>query len=336
MTAEQPAPRPDPQFPLAADAFASLLSHIALTHPSLCEKTQKLDADWSTGDARDTALTAIVSGAISRCVDASMFPLTGVLDAFNQFSQDFFDRQVEFLRTGEYRAKDYSEVVKAVYSDDHYMQSVYYPALLFCYLGSPNYRHILRAVDKATAGWRGIECRRVLDLAGGHGFLLLHALEQLPLATGMGIDLSPSAEQFARALQRNTGWGEGRFDFRVQDFIAQSDGVPELFDAAFCCELLEHLPEPALALKALHRAIRPGGRLFVTAAVRMESVDHLTLFRTTGEVAKLLNACGFEVIEESSVPFVLKRPSSAQRWQRQLDDPLVPATFVAECVRRQI
>ena len=62
MIAERPTPRPDPQFPLAADAFASLLSQIALTHPSLREKTQKLDADWSTGDARDTALTAIVAG----------------------------------------------------------------------------------------------------------------------------------------------------------------------------------------------------------------------------------------------------------------------------------
>jgi 2-polyprenyl-3-methyl-5-hydroxy-6-metoxy-1,4-benzoquinol methylase len=316
-----------------AGAFSKLLSRIELTHPTLCGNTQKLDSNWSTGDARDRELTEIVSGAIIRCVDANMFPLSSVLDAFNEFSQDFFDRQVEFLRTGEYRAKDYSEVVKAVYLDDHYMQSVYYPALLFCYLGSPNYRHIFRAVDKVTAAWRGIDCRRVLDLAGGHGFLLLHALEQLPQAVGIGIDLSPSAERFARALQRNTGWGAGRFDFRVQDFIAQSDSSTELFDAAFCCELLEHLPEPALALRALYKVIRPGGRLFVTAAVRMESVDHLTLFRTTNEVAATLNACGFEVIEESSVPFVLKRPSNGQRWQRQLDDPMVPATYVAECIR---
>ncbi len=334
MSFKQIKPRLDAQLPLAVAAFASLLSEIALSHPSLCEKTQKLDSDWSTGEARDTDLTEIVAGAISRCVDANMFPLRDVLDAFNQFSQDFFDRQVEFLRTGEYLAKDYSEVVKAVYSDDHYMQSVYYPALLFCYLGSPNYRHILRALDKATTGWRGIECRRVLDLAGGHGFLLLHALEQLPQAAGVGIDLSPSAERFARALQRHTGWGQGRFDFRVQDFIGQSDGSPAQFDAAICCELLEHLPEPALALRALHRAIRPGGRLFMTAAVRMESVDHLTLFRTTAEVAHSLEDCGFEVIEENSVPFVLKRPSSAERLKRQLDDPMVPATFVAECVRR--
>ena len=103
-------------------------------------------------------------------------------------------------------------------------------------------------------------------------------------------------------MQRLTGWGEGRFDFRVQDFIAQSDGVPELFDAAFCCELLEHLPEPALALKALHRAICPGGRLFVTAAVRMESADHLTLFRTMGEVAKSLRRAACPL--SSSAPAV--------------------------------
>jgi 2-polyprenyl-3-methyl-5-hydroxy-6-metoxy-1,4-benzoquinol methylase len=263
-----------------------------------------------------------------------MFPLQGVLDAFAEFSQDFFDRQMEFMRSGEYRAKDYSEVVKAVYSDDRYMRSVYYPALLFCYLGSPNYRHILRAVDRAITTWEVLGYRRILDFAGGHGFLLLHALQRLPLARGIGVDLSPSAGRFARELQRHTGWAAGRFDFRVQDLLQGDDSGLDTFDAAFCCELLEHLPEPERALQALRDRIRPGGRLFITAAVRMESVDHLTLFRTTEEVASMLTGVGFDIVQESSVPFVLKRPSSPERWQRLIADPLVPATFVADCVRQ--
>lgn len=315
-------------------AFLELLDQVALTHPSLSEKTLKLDKDWSTGDRRDAELTEMVARRIQACVAAGMFPLQGMLDAFSEFSQDFFERQMEFMRTGEYRAKDYSEVVKAVYADDRYMQAIYYPALVFCYLGSPNYRHILRAVDKAISGWRELGIHRVLDFAGGHGFLLLHALEQLPQAVGVGLDLSPSAGRFAKAMQKTSKQSEGRFDFRVQDLLAGDDSGLTVFDAAFCCELLEHLPDPELALRALHAQIRAGGRLFITAAIRMESVDHLTLFKNTAEVCTLLRTCGFEVVDDSSVPFVLKRPSSPERWARLMNDPMVPATFVAECIRR--
>jgi hypothetical protein len=76
--------------------------------------------------------------------------------------------------------------------------------------------------------------------------------------------------------------------------------------------------------------LRAGGRLFVSAAVRMESVDHLTLFGSTDEVAALLAGEGFEVIEDMSVPFVTRRPRDAAHWNKLLHNPLVAATFVAE------
>ena len=314
--------------------FDQLLSQIALTHPALRDTAQKLEISWSSGDARDLELSDLLASCIQDCVAAGMFPLSGVLDAFDSFSKDFFERQVDYLRSGEYRAKDYSEVVKAVYSDPAYMCTVYYPALVLSYLCAPNYRYIFRQLDSATAGWRDLGCRRVLDLAGGHGLLLLHTLHQLPEAVGIEVDLSASAQTFSQRLQQVTGWGEGRFECQVRDFFDADPSLVEPFDVAICCELLEHLPEPRRALQALHAHLRPGGRLFVTAAIRMESIDHLTLFKTTSEVAGLLDAAGFDVLADHSVPFVLNRPSSPERWQRQLADSTMPATFVAECRRR--
>jgi hypothetical protein len=62
----------------------------------------------------------------------------------------------------------------------------------------------------------------------------------------------------------------------------------------------------------------------------MESVDHLTLFESTGAVAALLHAEGFEVVDEASVPFVTRAPRDAAHLARLLDDRNVAATFVAE------
>lgn len=313
--------------------FQGLLAQIALTHPALGDSTRNLELAWRSGDRRDVELTDLIAQCIQQCVLSGLFPLSGVLDAFSSFSKDFFERQFDYLQSGEYRAKDYSEVVKVVYSDDAYMCSVYYPALLLSYLCSPNYRHIFRELDSAVTRWRALDCRRVLDLAGGHGFLLLHTLHQLPAAVGLEVDLSASAQTFSQRLQQVTGWGEGRFECQIRDFFDADPSLIEPFDAAICCELLEHLPEPRRALTALHAHIRPSGRLFVTAAIRMESIDHLTLFTTTGELVELLDDTGFDLLSDHSVPVVLKRPSSPERWQRQLADPMLPAIFVAECRR---
>jgi hypothetical protein len=120
----------------------------------------------------------------------------------------------------------------------------------------------------------------------------------------------------------------------VTDVLDGSSPPPALarpFDAAICCELLEHVPEPERFLHAIHARLRDGGRLFLSAAVRMESVDHLTLFKSTAQVAVLLADAGFAVVHEMSAPFVTRRPRDSAHWQKLLDNPTVPATFVADC-----
>lgn len=58
-------------------------------------------------------------------------------------------------------------------------------------------------------------------------------------------------------------WDQSRLDI-VCDIIA----IPEpdaSFDAVMCIEVLEHLPNPLLALQEFSRLLRPGGHLILTA-----------------------------------------------------------------------
>ncbi len=314
--------------------FDRLLDEIARSDARLAGAIRQLEENWRRPDPRDDALTESVALALRRGVAAGIFDVASMVRGFNRFAGEFQERQIDFLRSGRYREKSYDQVARAVYADDSYMESVYYPALLLSYVAAPNYRHILRALDATIARWRAAGVRRILDVASGHGLLLLFALQELPAAHGVAVDVAPAAARFALALQQATGWGEGRFGFEVTDVLGASPsalGGP--FDAAICCELLEHVPQPERFLAAIHGALVPRGRLFLTAAVRMESVDHLTLFASIDELIELLGREGYRLESEASVPFVTRPPRDEAHRRKLLANPQLAATFVAECVR---
>jgi SAM-dependent methyltransferase len=315
-------------------AFDELTQRIARSDSKLAETMRHVENKWATGEPEDAALTELVSMTLMSCIDDGLFSAETMAKGFNLFSDEFFDRQLDSLRSGSYRATDYETVRKEIYANDEYMATTYYPALLLSYLASPNYRHILRSLNTILIGWKNSGVNRIVDIASGHGLLLLYALKILDEATGVSVDLSPVAARFSNSLQVTTGWGSARFSSITRDLLTtQPSELQGPFDAAICCELLEHIPNPDAFLERIRECLVPQARMFVSAAVRMESVDHLTFFATTNEVTRLLEDAGFAVLSEMSVPFVSARPSSGEKWKRLVADSTTPVTFIAECRR---
>jgi SAM-dependent methyltransferase len=68
----------------------------------------------------------------------------------------------------------------------------------------------------------------------------------------VGIDLDPDA------LARNA-----RIDERIVGDILTYPFQPDSFDVILCQDVLEHLPEPAVALRNFARWVKPGGRIIL-------------------------------------------------------------------------
>ncbi len=115
-------------------------------------------------------------------------------------------------------------------------------------------RYLQPAVDLAVP--------RALEVACGRGGFACWLARQTPRpAEIVAADFSHTAvEMSARFAAEHEICG-----IRWQQADIQQLPFPaETFSTIFCCETIEHVPDPAQAVRELGRVLRPGGRLFLT------------------------------------------------------------------------
>jgi release factor glutamine methyltransferase len=85
-------------------------------------------------------------------------------------------------------------------------------------------------IEAAIAHFGALGPKRILDLGTGPGTLLLAALDHWPQATGLGVDASDVALDYAIANEELLGIGS-RVEWRTGDW---AKGIEEHFDLVFC------------------------------------------------------------------------------------------------------
>jgi SAM-dependent methyltransferase len=101
---------------------------------------------------------------------------------------------------------------------------------------------------------------RVLEAACGVGAQTTILAKNSPGAEFISVDISK--ESLGRAKLRVSTEGITNVTFREAD-VYHLPFMPETFDHVFVCFLLEHLPNPLLALKKLKETLRPGGTITI-------------------------------------------------------------------------
>jgi release factor glutamine methyltransferase len=85
-------------------------------------------------------------------------------------------------------------------------------------------------IEAAVGHFGAAGPKRILDLGTGPGTLLLAALDQWPDSSGLGVDSSPAALDYARRNAKQLGLSE-RASFRQGDW---AEGLEERFDLILC------------------------------------------------------------------------------------------------------
>lgn len=234
--------------------------------------------------------------------------LTLAVKGYAYFVLDVMRRQVQFERERSYPNKTYDEAAQEVYLDERYMRDEYLPGVLLSHF---LWRHQWQQVRFfATAFAAQAQLRspsRFAEIGVGTGLYSRRMLQHVPSVRGTGFDISPASKAYTEQHVRAFGF-EDRYEVILADIATQS---VEPFDWIICVEVLEHLEDPVLFLRALRERLAPNGRAFITAALNAAQVDHIYLYETAEQVLSDLQEAGF-ALEQGfmAVPYPPTTPGS--------------------------
>jgi SAM-dependent methyltransferase len=165
---------------------------------------------------------------------------------------------------------------------------------------NPAQRYRRKLIFSALRG-----ARSVLDVGCGQGDFLREARERLPEAQLAGIDLS------AAGLELVAGRVPGARLVRAD--LASAEALPAELNGfathAVCSEVLEHLDDPAVALRKVAPALVPGGRLIVTVPGGPRSAFDIHIGHrrhySPHELEALVRGAGYEplTVQGAGYPF---------------------------------
>jgi 2-polyprenyl-3-methyl-5-hydroxy-6-metoxy-1,4-benzoquinol methylase len=159
---------------------------------------------------------------------------------------------------------------------DLHVSRDHYDISLLLSIAFTNHRfEIMQQLEAFVAGCEG-DGGRIVSIGTGTGYEIERIARGLPDDWRIeSYDIEESVQADARALldyfgvARPVTWG--------REFPLEA-GRPDLngrYDAIVMCELLEHLPDPAAALRTARVCLKPSGRMFVTMAVNVAQEDHV-------------------------------------------------------------
>lgn len=154
----------------------------------------------------------------------------------------------------------------------------------------------IRRLDfvKDIVGTMGDERANVADLGCGPGVILCAILAVKPMWVGHGLDISRSAVDYARRLSVHKGVA-GRADFCIGD-ISHLPYKSRSLDLVLALEVVEHLPEPEIAIKEIKRVLRPGGKVIISIPLKSRALVHIYRVSRPKDLISLCERWGLKVL----------------------------------------
>ena len=172
-----------------------------------------------------------------------------------------------------------------------------------------------------------------IDLGGGCGGWIAYLKQYAPRLFGE-LALADSSMRALEDAESVVGPEVRRYQVDLMQLPWE-----EGWDAAFLLDVLEHIPDDVRALREIHRALRPGGYLFVTTpALKFfwtyndELVHHVRRY-SRNDFARLAAEAGFQLCWSRYFMFLLSPLLVLSRLRRPRVDRMRPEDVQAHLAR---
>jgi len=217
-------------------------------------------------------------------------------EIFAQYIFDYLKEQIAFEQTGDYGHTDFDKIKAEILDDPQVMKQLYLPGLFLAYPLTAILFHKYAFFKKAFLP-RITPTMYGAEVGYGDGFYLWVMLKNVPGLRLTGFDISAPAKEFADHLLQQADISADRFDLHVANVI---DGIPlekESLDWVLLPEVIEHLPEPEVAIAEAGSKLKPGGWLYVATMIDSNHMDHISNFESPEVVEALITGNGFTVTD---------------------------------------
>ncbi len=211
-------------------------------------------------------------------------------DCYLQMLADINFESVQFLRSGEYTSKSFTEVNERVYNNPAIMEYYMHGLLLSQFLWAHHYQ-ILVFFSKLLAGYHN-KITNYLEIGGGHGLYISEANKIVGnKARYYLVDISKTSVEIAKSMIADKD-----ITFYHTDVFEHTPD--EKYDFITIGEVLEHMEDPVALLKKAHSLLTDHGRLFITTPTNAPAIDHIYLFKNAGHIREVIASGGFRVEKE--------------------------------------
>ena len=183
--------------------------------------------------------------------------MENAIRGYVRFSLDATRLQKRFEKEKKYIPKNHEHISNTVYNNEDYMYNLYLPGILLShYLWPHHYRQLLYFHKKFMPMILSSNDKRFCDIGVGTGFYSRQILSASKQIHGTGYDISEYAINYAKMHLSAFGC-LNRWECLMTDIIKEKPCESRPF--LICVEVLEHLEDPSIFLKALRNMLQKGG-----------------------------------------------------------------------------
>ena len=265
-----------------------LIGYIGAKHPMQEKYLDKILSELSSDDAKE--LEEVIE------FFSEQHSIEEMGEAYLVFIKDTINETKYFVENdySRYRYNTLSEVNGNVYQNEDYMSKYMLGLQLSGYLWD-NHRQILHWFRDKFLSFGG---NNYLEIGPGHGQYYAEAIKRSGYKHYYAIDLSQTSLNMTRNYI-NRFAKEENYSLIHESFYDYQPSC--LFDGVCISEVLEHVEEPLTMLERIAGITTKSANIYINVPINAPAIDHIYLFKSTGEVKGLVEQAGLKIKTDLAV-----------------------------------